>query len=233
MSVSVLITPEFVPSPATEAEWLDRLPPQRRAEICHWTSPQARHRSLIGSRLLAHGLSRLGYRADPLATLRYSPQHRPTLDLPVDFSVSHCDGRIVCALSTRGPVGIDVEALGALTAEDFNLYLSAAERRWAGRSARRFYSVWTRKEAVAKAAGSRGLRDVARVDTTAATDLAAFDGRWWCTPSVPVGRRHVAHLALGEEPGEVIVRQVGRAELDRPVRLLSSVAVVRPGCAVL
>jgi 4'-phosphopantetheinyl transferase len=137
------------------------------------------------------------------------------MDLPVDFSVSHCEGLILCALSTGGPVGIDAERLGGLQAGDFLLYLNAAERAWAGHSARRFYSVWTRKEAVAKAAGSGGLRDVARVDTSPATGLCELDGGLWRTLPVPVGRGHVAHLALADGTGEVTLRRVSRQALER------------------
>ena len=191
------------------------LPPARRAEIGRWPDERDRHRSLLGSRLLLTGLGDLGYRAGALATLRYSPQSRPTLDLPVDFSVSHGDGRIVCALSTRGAVGIDVERLGRVVAKDFPLYLNATERAWAGRRARRFYAVWTRKEAVVKAAGSGGLRDVARVDTTLAADRGELDGRLWCLRAVPVGRSHVAHLALSEAAGEVTFRRLSRQALER------------------
>ena len=215
MSVSVLISSEFAVTPSLEARWMADLPPSRRAEISRWSDPRDRQRSLLGSRLLALGLHRLGCPAEVLATLRHPPQSRPTLDLPVDFSVSHCDGRIVCALSTCGPVGVDVEALGALMAQDFHLYLNAAERVWAGRSARRFYAVWTRKEAVAKAAGSGGLRDVARVDTSPATGLCELDGGLWRTLPVPVGRGHVAHLALADGTGEVTLRRVSRQALER------------------
>lgn len=232
MPVSVLITSEFVLSPVLEAEWLARLPPQRRTEIGRWPDAGARRRSLLGSRLLAEGLRRLGHPADVLATLRYPAQCRPTLAAPVDFSLSHCDGRIVCALSTSGPVGIDVEALGPLTAADFRLYLSAAERAWAGGSARRFYSVWTRKEAVAKAAGSRGLRDVARVDTRASAQHAALEGRLWRTPAVPVGRGHIAHLALADEACAVSVLHLGRQALERPTPLTAGNACVARSCAV-
>ncbi len=215
MTVSVLITSEFALSPPLEAQWLTGLPPARSTQISAWPDVQARHRSLIGSRLLAHGLHRRGFSGDVLATLRYPPQSRPTLALPVDFSLSHCEGRIVCALSTQGAVGIDVEALGGLIADDFRLYLSATERLWASRSSRRFYSVWTRKEAVAKAASERGLRDVARVDTTRGDQLATFDGRVWHTANVPVGRHHVAHLALAEAPCELNFHRLARAVLER------------------
>ena len=215
MTVSVLITSEFELSPRLEVLWLEDLPPTRRAQIGAWPDAQARHRSLIGSRLLAHGLRRLGFPGDVLATLNYLPQSRPTLALPVDFSLSHCEGRIVCALSTDGAVGIDVESLGNLIAADFQIYLGAAERAWAGCSSRRFYSVWTRKEAVAKAASERGLRDVARVDTTHGEQFAAFDGRLWHTSKVPVGRHHMAHLALEDAPHELTFHRMSRSMLER------------------
>jgi 4'-phosphopantetheinyl transferase len=214
MTVSVLITPEFSLSTRLEAQWLQDLPPPRRAQISAWPDAQARHRSLIGSRLLKHGLRKLGCAGDVLATLRYPPTSRPTLALPVDFSLSHGEGRVVCAISTQGAVGIDVERVGQLVAEEFHLYLSAAERAWAGRSSRRFYSVWTRKEAVVKAASEQGLREVARVDTTPGERMANYGGRPWHTFAVPVGRRHVAHLALAELPTELIFRRVARSVLE-------------------
>lgn len=220
MTVSVLITSEFALSPRLEAQWLAVLPLARRTQISAWPDAPTRHRSLIGSRLLAHGLHRLGFPPQALATLRYPPQSRPTLSLPIDFSLSHCEGRIVCALSTQGAVGIDVEALGGLIATDFQLYLSADERAWARRSSRRFYAVWTRKEAVAKAASERGLREVARVDTAHGEQLASFEGRLWHTAIVPVGRRHVAHLATATVPRPLNFHRIARTTLERDASAL-------------
>ena len=219
MTVSVWITSQFELSPPIEAAWLANLPPTRRAQLSDWQDLRARHRSLIGSRLLTHGLRRLGFSGDVLATLRYPLQSRPTLALPVDFSLSHCEGRIVCALSTQGAVGIDVEALGGLSAQDFHLYFSAAERTWAGRSAPRFYTVWTRKEAVVKAASERGLRDVARVDTARGEQLALFDSRLWHTLRVPVGRGHVSHLALAEQPQALRFHRVSQSAMEREISI--------------
>jgi 4'-phosphopantetheinyl transferase len=153
--------------------------------------------------------------------------------VPVDFSLSHCDGQVVCALSTRGPVGIDVERLGCLTAGDFRLYLNQGERAWAGQSAWRFYSVWTRKEAVAKAASSRGLRDVANVDTRASAPRAALAGRLWRTPEVPVGPEHVAHLALADEPDELTFEYLDRQALQGDLGPFAGDASVARTCAVL
>ena len=213
MAVTVLITSDFIPSPVLEAQWIAQLPDSRRTEISRWHDASARRHTLLGSRLLLEGLQRLGYTGNPLASLRHPDRSRPTMDLPVDFSISHCEGLILCALSTGGPVGIDAEKLGALKAGDFRLYLNEAEREWAGTSARRFYSVWTRKEAVAKAAGSRGLRDLADVDTTPARQRATFQGRLWRTSRVPVGRGHVAHLALADAAGSLCIDHISAQTL--------------------
>ncbi len=213
MAVTVLITSDFIPSPVLEAQWLAQLPDLRRAEIGRWQNATARRHSLLGSRLLAEGLRRMGHANNPLASLRYPARSRPTLDLPLDFSVSHCEGLILCALSTDGPIGIDAEKLGVLQAEEFRLHLNAAERAWAGRSSRRFYSVWTRKEAVVKAAGSRGLRDMGGVDTTPAKNRAMFQGRLWRTEQVSVGPSHVAHLALADEARIRCVDHISAATL--------------------
>lgn len=225
MTVSVLITSEFALSARLEAQWLRDLPLPRRTEIGDWPDTTARHRSLIGSRLLVHGLRRLGFADDVLATLRYSPPGKPRLKLPVDFSLSHSAGRIVCAISTQGAVGVDVEAVDKLRAEDFHVYLSAAERAWAGRSSRRFYGVWTRKEAVVKAASEQGLREVARVDTTPSERFAAYEGRHWYTIAVPVGRQHVAHLALAELPRDLSFHRVAHSALERHTSTTGTVSV--------
>jgi 4'-phosphopantetheinyl transferase len=164
----------------------------------------------------------MGHRSDVLNSLRHPPHSRPTLDLAFDFSLSHCEGQVLCALSTSGKVGVDVEAIGPLLAADFPLYLNADERAWAGGDARRFYSIWTRKEAVVKAAGSLGLAAMARVNTRAGTPDAEFAGRFWNTVEIPVGERHLAHLAMSMDDGPptfITVEQVTRKSLEDAVSL--------------
>jgi 4'-phosphopantetheinyl transferase len=198
MSVLVLVTSELELSPSLESEWLNDLPPARRAQIGRWPEQRDRRRSLLASRLLLAQLGRLGHPAAALATLRYPPRSRPTLDLPLHWSLSHCAGCIVAAVSTGGPVGVDVEALGGMQASDFALYLNTAERAWAGRSPRRFYSVWTRKEAVAKAAGTNGLPSLPAIDTAIGPRRAAFAGQIWRTAPLALGAGHVGHVATAD-----------------------------------
>jgi 4'-phosphopantetheinyl transferase len=77
-------------------------------------------------------------------------------------SLSHAGSWAAVAITRAGPVGIDVEAIDALTplaAGDASETLSAAERQWwqrlpAAQKAPALAVVWTRKEALLKAAGA-------------------------------------------------------------------------------
>jgi 4'-phosphopantetheinyl transferase len=215
--ILVLIVSDLAVAPELEARWLRDLPAGRQAEMARWPDRSARHRSLLGTRLLREGLRRIGVRGASLASLRHAPAGRPTLDIPVDFSLSHSQGRVLCAISSSGPLGVDVEAIGSLVAADFPSYLSASERSWAGGDPRRFYSIWTRKEAVVKAAGPRGLAQLRHVDTQGADHCATFAGTIWQTAAIPVGIGHVAHLACGTDrqlQASLTVEHLSREQVD-------------------
>jgi hypothetical protein len=63
--------------------------------------------------------------------------------------------------------------------------------------------VWTRKEAVAKAAGTMGLPSLPAVDTTAGPRRAAFAGQIWRTAPLALGAGHVGHVATAD-PGAAV-----------------------------
>lgn len=195
MPVHVFITAEFAPTSAQETSWLAALPAGRQVQL-RAAAPAPRRRSLLAAGLLAEALRRTGRATALLATWAQAPRARPTLAAPLHFSLSHCVGRVACALSSEGPVGVDVEVLAGVRAAEFMRYLDADERAWAGRSARRFASLWTRKEAVVKAGGSDGLRALPGVRTRPEGTLAILAGRTWHTVALPVGRFHVGHVAL-------------------------------------
>lgn len=215
MSILVLMAGEHVLTPALEDEWLRRLPPARRLQLAARSDRAARSRSLIGARLLEWGIDELRGRNCGLSGLRYSTHGRGSLDAPLHFSASHAGGIVLYAVSDDCPVGVDIEPLGELTADEFLSYLSAQERMVASSDPARFYAVWTRKEAVVKAAGAAGLRQLPGVVTSADGSSASFAGSRWRTLAIDVGCDHVAHLALpeGEEP-EVRILQFDRARLE-------------------
>lgn len=115
-------------------------------------------RSLLGKLLLQDGLSSINKDAS-LTKLKISVYGKPYLDDDVDFSISHSFNVIICILSTVAKVGIDVELVRKMRLDSFETIFSSCE--WgniicSNTPEEVFFSYWTAKEAVAKAAG-KGL----------------------------------------------------------------------------
>lgn len=193
MPLIVLRLQEIPASPDVQARWLDELPSPRRAQLLTWPDAAARLRSLLGMRLLRAGLLQLGHRADALSSLRYSAHGKPALALPLDFSLAHCAGRVLCAISTSGPVGVDIEPVNTRAPASSRLYLSPREREWVGVSASRFVSLWTQKEAVVKAGGTRGMPQMREFEMD--ENQTTFAGARWHASPLHLHPEFVAHLA--------------------------------------
>ena len=119
-----------------------------------WQDTQAH---LIGRLLLARGAAAMGFPSLP--TIRYSEYHRPYVDLPLDFSISHSGEYVLCALADDRRIGVDIEKIRPIELAD--LRLSFSDQEWnditrVQDSSYRLFDHWTRKEAIAKADG-RGM----------------------------------------------------------------------------
>lgn len=105
---------------------------------------------------------------------------KPSLRHPccgLEFNISHSANRILIAVSSAGPVGVDIEKIlpeppyeVALIAFSQNEWV-ALERLPAQRRGKVFYDLWTRKEALVKAMG-RGL-DIELQDIDVSPDMQA------------------------------------------------------------
>jgi phosphopantetheinyl transferase len=105
-----------------------------------------------------------------------------------DFSISHCEGRVACAVSAGSTVGLDIE-----------LESRAGGRAWLQR--------WTATEAVLKAAGI-GLRSAAdvRIDASAAT-IDGLPSRYVLVP-LALADGLVACLACSRDPDPLVVVEI-------------------------
>lgn len=110
----------------------------------------------------------------PLASLARAESGAPLLmgeECTVSFA--HSDRLAICALSTKGRVGVDVEPLDRriTRAEDIAArYFSDGEQALLARANdrdRAFLGIWTRKEALGKALGTGLDNTAAALDTTA------------------------------------------------------------------
>lgn len=102
-------------------------------------------------------------RFDRTCTRCARPHGKPRLAepaAPIHFSVSHSGDRICVAVTTRAPLGVDVEAISSLPQLErtARAVLTDGEfRRWAtlppGRQGIELVRAWTRKESLLKATG--------------------------------------------------------------------------------
>ncbi|MBR5542863.1 MAG: 4'-phosphopantetheinyl transferase superfamily protein [Oscillospiraceae bacterium] len=108
-------------------------------------------RSLGGEILLMHGLSRLGITD---YEIHLTENGKPYLkNAPVFFSISHSGNVVVCAFSTV-ETGVDVQVRK-------NIPFSVASRFFSeGEKEENAISIWTRKEALAKATGLGLSREI-------------------------------------------------------------------------
>jgi 4'-phosphopantetheinyl transferase len=146
---------------------------------------------------------------DPKALrFTYGPSGKPVLaglaDPPA-FNLAHSGEWGLCAVTSRGEVGVDVEVLdfGLDYAKLAERFFSAAEKKWlrecpAWRRRRHFFRIWTRKEAWLKGKGGGFSEPDQDIGPVHLSGCSTFDGNWWLR-SFPVARHYLASLALSRE----------------------------------
>jgi phosphopantetheinyl transferase len=174
-------------------DWLRALPERKRAAVERLRDPADRAATSLGVALLADALRARG-RVLGAGELVYPAHGRPMLPGGPEFSIAHGGGLVACAVADV-PIGLDLEARGAVRAEQLRLVLSAEERAAVDAGALDPTDAWVMKEAVSKAAG-RGALAVGAV--TLRDGVAVLDGREWCLTRVPLHATHVAWLAARE-----------------------------------
>lgn len=156
----------------------------------------------------------LGGRTKDFSILRHAngkPALHGTLSA-LDISWSWRPGIMVAALTHRGIIGVDVEWLDFTGPDDYQVashFFKPAERDWIGRDPKRFLTVWTGHEAMAKALGtgiSAGMGEsVICPGEQDRLDLTAQGSCWslhW--QSLPVnGRLALICLACAPRPQKV------------------------------
>lgn len=90
------------------------------------------------------------------------------------FNISHCENAITVAVSDR-PVGIDIEKLREADFRVSERFFTENEKKYVGSCDRRFFEIWTKKEAYIKKHGLalKNLKD-ALSDNVFTTEIDGF-----------------------------------------------------------
>lgn len=114
--------------------------------------------TILGRLLLAYGLKNL-YQVDiNNLKMNFSKDKKPFLEnSSIQFNISHSNDVIVCAITSVGDIGVDIEKISDINIQDFIDQFSQSEYEAIISSSNvqeQFYRFWTQKEAIVKANGS-------------------------------------------------------------------------------
>jgi len=188
---------------------LGKLPANMQARMLGYVRWQDRHLGLLGKLLLMKGLAAYGLDAKVLERLEYNPQQKPFLPDGPHFNIAHSGQVVVCALSARQELGIDVEQQRPQSLSDFRRVFSADE--WndiqlASDPQARFFHYWTLKESVIKADG-RGM-SAPLLDIHISGLQASLSGQQWHLRPLELMPGYSAHLTTNTSKFNVEVQQV-------------------------
>jgi 4'-phosphopantetheinyl transferase len=188
---------------------LDRLPAAMQPKILRYRRWEDAHASLLGKLLLLVALKESGSTAG-LDQLVFGPHDKPYFPAGPNFNISHSGNRVVCALSTAGRVGVDIELVKPLSFDDFQTQFTS--REWQAirgdmDPVTAFYRFWTAKESLIKADG-RGLGiPLLELDVTE-YNPTPLDGAVWSFQSLSFFPGYAAHLTTEESNPDIRFREL-------------------------
>jgi 4'-phosphopantetheinyl transferase len=192
-------------------EYLLRLPSDMQKKITRYVRWQDRQAGLFGKILLIESLRICGYPPSVIHHLSYNPFGKPWISESIDFNISHSGDYVVCAVTNKGKVGIDIERIRAIELADFKRYMSPEEWKhikYADLPYERFYEYWTMKECVMKAEG-KGLS--IPLTNICLNDRKAFrsdNNRIWHLKEIFVDPEYKCFLATNLEDSDIRIRKI-------------------------
>ncbi len=133
---------------------------QQRQLIQNKYKHQDRLQSLCGLMLVKHGLHMLGFKNFAISNIDYQPDGKPITTYPVHFNISHSENLVVCVLSKRQAVAIDVEKNRLLSSQLVNRYLKNKSATTSELQA------WIAKEAFIKLFDNTSMKDMPHISLT-------------------------------------------------------------------
>lgn len=161
---------------------------------------------LLGRLLLKKGLENLKL-SNTLEDIKFQKNGKPYLE-SVFFNISHSENQVVCAISTEGSIGIDVEIERKVELESFKAWFTVKE--WSDINntddpLKKFYWYWTRKESIIKALGLK-LSYLNQIEIDINQEHFEENGKQWYLKDIELGSGSIT--AICSEVKEDIILNV-------------------------
>ncbi|VAW53192.1 hypothetical protein MNBD_GAMMA05-1124 [hydrothermal vent metagenome] len=171
--------------------------------------------SLAGLRLLKQCAKDSGLSNFDLKDIEYPEAGKPFWKNEggfLDFNISHSGDFILAATCQSASIGIDVEKIKELKRLNFKMVMSPQELTQIREQPMLFFDLWSKKEAVVKAADTVGLARMGDVNLNA--DSAELDNKEWQLKTIDLDEAYVINLAASKHIDEVIIKQIQLTQLD-------------------
>ena len=160
-------------------QFADKLPDYMLDRANRYKSKLSAINFLQGRLLLKQGLSDLHYHA-MLDDLHISPNGKPSI-AGVHFNISHSSTLAVCAFSSKGALGVDIEVPSAIHLPHLKSNFTKSE--WSAIEnddayPSHFYQLWCRKESIIKAT-DKTLADLHRIEVDSSSPKISIDNHDW------------------------------------------------------
>lgn len=197
-----------------QEQWLSELSQDKQVAIRRLINDRDRLSSLFGLRLLlrcAMDEEICGFR---LADVHYPEDSKPywhsNSNQQFDFNISHSDDLILVAVSATMKVGVDIEKVRRLNNLNFKMVMTADELKQIKEMPDLFFNLWSKKEAVVKAANTTGIARMRDVELVG--EQAVLDGVCWHIRSLDetmgLVDRFSVHLATSCPVEQLIVKNI-------------------------
>lgn len=206
-------------------QWSSELSIQKQASVQRLVHNSNRMTSLLGSRLL-----KMCTQHENIDNFRLSDVQYPDTGKPFwknnnnsffDFNISHSGNLILIAVSKTLKVGVDAEKVRELKRLTFKKVMLPEELIQIHETPDLFFELWSKKEAVVKAADTAGLARIS--DVFLKENQAVLDETNWCLKRIDLDERdddrcddkYAIHLATSEPVDELIIKHISIDELIR------------------
>ena len=170
-------------------QWLSELSMSKRKTVQRLINSDDQIASLLASQLLKMCARDEAVDDFLLCDVNYPETGKPNWQSKqgyvLDFNISHSNQCVLVAASNTVKIGVDVEKIRELKNLSFKMVMLPDELKLIRETPNLFFALWSKKEAVVKAANTSGLsrmRDVILME-----DQATLDGVDWYLNSVETG----------------------------------------------
>lgn len=175
---------------------LDQLPPVQQERILAYKSVPERQLRLQGRLLIPEVLNSLDVTGFSFSALKLTDNNKLYVDASVDFNIAHAGNIVACAGVRNGLIGLDIEQTNEISINDVRDQFQ--ENEWqlilqSHQPLQEVYRLWTRKEAVLKAAGKGVLAEPVMVSVV--ENVSRYEGHAYHLHTISIKEGYILSLA--------------------------------------